>query len=74
MVLANEERWGFNHVFSFKAKAWKMDAIRLAPPYDPLVFDSLKSKTKSTEVRRAPHIVLTNILHSTHLTFLEGVI
>lgn len=73
-MIAREEGWNFNHVFSFKAKAWKPDAILLALRCDPLVFDSLKSKRKSTEVWRAPHFVLTNILHSTHLTFLEGVI
>ena len=40
-----------------------MDTILLAPCYDPMVFDSLKSRKKS-EIRRAPHIVLRTILHS----------
>lgn len=44
--------WDFNHVFSLKAKVGKMDAVLLALCYDPVVFDSLKSKRKSTEMWR----------------------
>lgn len=73
-MIAIEGRWGCNHVFGFKAKAGKMDVILLALCYDPMVFDSLKSQRKSTEIWRAPHIVLMNILHSTLIAFLEGIV
>lgn len=64
MVIVSRGSWYFNHVFSLKAKVGKMDAVLLALCYDPVVFDSLKSKRKSTEVWRGGPTELRTILHS----------